>query len=59
VKAATGSELLAGGQVTETGVLPSEACVPPQAVLQPLAESGPVEINEELISCEYAVFFAA
>ena len=39
-----GAELLARGDIAETGVMPPEACVPPKQVLQPLAESGFVEI---------------
>ena len=42
--AALGAELLARGEISETGVMPPEACVPPRAVLQPLAESGFVEL---------------
>jgi saccharopine dehydrogenase-like NADP-dependent oxidoreductase len=57
--AAIGAELLARGQITETGVLPPEACVPPQAVLQPLADSGLVEINEEIITSECSELSAA
>jgi saccharopine dehydrogenase-like NADP-dependent oxidoreductase len=50
---ALGAELLARGEIAETGVMPPEACVPPQAVLQPLAESGLVELVETV---ESAVF---
>jgi saccharopine dehydrogenase-like NADP-dependent oxidoreductase len=48
--AALGAELLARGEITETGVMPPEACIPPQAVLQPLANSGLVEIVETVNS---------
>ncbi len=47
--AALGAELLARGEVTETGVMPPEACVPPKAVLQPMAESGLVDMLEQVI----------
>jgi saccharopine dehydrogenase-like NADP-dependent oxidoreductase len=52
--AAIGAELLARGEITETGVMPPEACVPPQAVLQPMADTGIAEISEELITFECA-----
>ena len=46
--AALGAELLARGEITGAGVMPPEACVPPEAVLRPMAESGLVEILEEV-----------
>jgi saccharopine dehydrogenase (NAD+, L-lysine-forming) len=49
IPAAIGAELLARGEISETGVLPPEACVPPQAVLKPLADSGLAHIHEEVI----------
>jgi len=49
IPAAIGAELLARGEISETGVLPPEACVPPQTVLKPLADSGLARIHEEVI----------
>jgi saccharopine dehydrogenase-like NADP-dependent oxidoreductase len=49
IPAAIGAELLARGEISETGVLPPEACVPPQAILKPLADSGLAHIHEEVI----------
>jgi saccharopine dehydrogenase (NAD+, L-lysine-forming) len=49
IPAAIGAELLARGEISETGVLPPEACVPPQAVLKPLADSGLARIHEKVI----------
>ena len=46
--AALGAELLALGEIESKGVMPPEACVPPQAILQPLADSGMVEIVESI-----------
>lgn len=46
--AALGAELLARGKISVKGVMPPEACVPPAAILQPLAESGLVNIVERI-----------
>jgi saccharopine dehydrogenase-like NADP-dependent oxidoreductase len=41
-------ELLARGEIESKGVMPPESCVPPAAILQPLAESRLVDLVERI-----------
>jgi len=49
IPAALGALLLARGEITETGVMPPEVCVQPEAVLVPLNDLGLAQILEQAI----------
>ena len=49
IPATLGAILLARGEITETGVMPPEVCVPPDAVLVPLKDLGLAQIQEQAI----------
>lgn len=49
IPAALGAILLAQGKIKGTGVMPPEACVPPEAVLLPLQKLGLAMVDEQTL----------
>ena len=41
--------MLARGEIAKTGVMPPEACVPPEAIIDPLQELGLVQLREQAL----------
>ncbi len=49
IPGALGAIMLARGEIAETGVMPPEACVPPEAIIDPLQELGLVQLREQAL----------